>query len=342
MTGESSSIGGWYELVAREFKSFRLSFRPRHPNGFFFGFLFRLVTAIFAVLWSTVAVIAGVLVFHFFKWSESWELSEGVLITFGALISLTIFAGEHMRSRVYERFTGERENAPGDDVVTAREFEVISRGLSGLDATQRVAPRRLRTVQLVGKRAIDLALATVGLMLLSPLMILLSLLIKFDSPGPILFRQTRVALNGRAFRIIKFRTMRIGEAPNENGSVAVRNDPRITRVGRFLRRASIDELPQLFNVLKGEMSIVGPRAHALAHGQTLGNFSEPLSEFDWVKPGITGLAQVKGYRGEVATPGQIQDRIDLDLWYVEHWSLWLDIRVMLMTVVVVLRGRNAQ
>lgn len=190
------------------------------------------------------------------------------------------------------------------------------------------------------KRTLDVVGASLGILLLSPLMLLTALAIKFDSPGPVLFRQHRNGFNANRFLIFKFRTMTVME---EGDSViqATRHDPRITKFGAVLRSTSIDELPQLFNVLRGDMSLVGPRPHAVAHDS---HYGELLSEYAFrhhVKPGITGWAQIHGARGGTAQIGQMKNRLDFDLWYINNWNLWLDLRILLKTLVEVTRDRNA-
>jgi undecaprenyl-phosphate galactose phosphotransferase/putative colanic acid biosynthesis UDP-glucose lipid carrier transferase len=181
------------------------------------------------------------------------------------------------------------------------------------------------------KRTIDLVVASIGLLLLSPLMVTTALLIKLGSSGPIFFTQWRNGFNGRLFRIFKFRTMTV----LEDGPVirqATRNDPRVTRVGRWLRRTNIDELPQLVNVLRGEMSLVGPRPHAAAHDC---EYERQIAEYAFryqLKPGMTGWAQLNGYRGETRTLDLMSRRIEHDLWYIKNWSLWLDLKILLQTV----------
>ena len=190
------------------------------------------------------------------------------------------------------------------------------------------------------KRSADLVLAGVGLVLLGPVLLIIASLIRLESPGPIFFRQRRIGLNGQTFLIFKFRTMVVVE---EGLSVrqATVDDPRITRTGRWLRRSSMDELPQLINVLRGEMSLVGPRPHAEVHDSA---FDTALSRYGWrhnVKPGITGWAQVNGSRGETADNESIGRRVDYDLWYADNWSLGLDLRILIRTIPAVLGARNA-
>ncbi len=198
----------------------------------------------------------------------------------------------------------------------------------------------LTRLQSAEKRAFDLVAASVGLVALAPLFALVALCIRLEGPGPILFRQTRYGFNQEPFRIFKFRTMRTME-DGAAVKAATRGDPRVTRVGAFLRRFSVDELPQLLNVLKGDMSIVGPRPHALAHDQ---RYVERISRYARrhnVKPGITGWAQVSGHRGEIHNDEGMQARIEHDLYYVDNWSLWLDFKIVVMTAISVSAHKNA-
>jgi exopolysaccharide biosynthesis polyprenyl glycosylphosphotransferase len=188
------------------------------------------------------------------------------------------------------------------------------------------------------KTASDYIGAAGALILLAPLLLVVALAIKLDSPGPVFFRQRRYGQNNRVFRIFKFRTMHVAE----DGPVvrqAIRNDPRVTRVGRFLRRSSIDELPQLINVLTGEMSLVGPRPHALAHDEDFERHVDTFLRRRRVKPGLTGWAQVNGYRGETRSPEDIRKRTEFDLDYIENWSIWLDFEILVRTVFVL--GKSA-
>ena len=189
------------------------------------------------------------------------------------------------------------------------------------------------------KQALDRCLAGAALILLAPLFAVTALAIRLESPGPAFFMQVRVGFNGRRFRIFKFRTM----STMDDGPVvrqASPNDLRVTRLGRLLRKLSIDELPQLLNVLRGEMSLVGPRPHALAHDD---EYSRRIASYAMrrkMKPGITGWAQVNGCRGETPDVGAMERRVDHDLWYIEYWSFWLDLRILVMTAVQLLRPRN--
>jgi Undecaprenyl-phosphate glucose phosphotransferase len=190
------------------------------------------------------------------------------------------------------------------------------------------------------KRSLDVLSSLAGLFILSPMLILVAVLIRLDTPGPILFRQSRCGFNGRPFHIFKFRTMSV----MEDGSAvaqAVQADGRVTRVGRWLRRTSIDELPQLVNILNGSMSLVGPRPHAVAHDN---HFDKVVSNYAFrqnVKPGLTGWAQVNGQRGPTPTLADIRRRVELDLWYIDNWSLRLDMLIIARTFLEIMRGRNA-
>jgi exopolysaccharide biosynthesis polyprenyl glycosylphosphotransferase len=183
------------------------------------------------------------------------------------------------------------------------------------------------------KRIFDVLAAGLGIILLSPLLLTSVLLIKLDSKGPVLFTQTRNGFNGRSFRIFKFRTMSVFEDGPQIRQ-ATRNDPRVTSVGRWLRRTSIDELPQLFNVLGGSMSLVGPRPHAVAHNTEYERIVANYAFRYHVKPGISGWAQVNGFRGETSTVNLMEKRVELDLWYVSNWSFWLDVRILWKTLIL--------
>jgi putative colanic acid biosynthesis UDP-glucose lipid carrier transferase len=187
------------------------------------------------------------------------------------------------------------------------------------------------------KLMLDCTLAGIGLVLLAPVLALVALVIKLDSKGPVFFRQRRYGQNNTMFRIYKFRTMHV----TEDGPVveqAKRDDARVTRVGWFLRRTSIDELPQLINVLTGDMSLVGPRPHAIAHDEAFERQHDLFSRRRRVRPGITGWAQVNGFRGETRTTEAVQKRMDYDLYYVDNWSIWFDLEIIARTVLVVTRG----
>ena len=190
------------------------------------------------------------------------------------------------------------------------------------------------------KRVSDIVLASAILALISPLMLAIAIGVKLSSPGPALFKQRRYGLDGREIVVYKFRTMRV----LEDGNVirqATRDDPRVTRFGVFLRACSLDELPQFINVLQGRMSVVGPRPHAIAHNEMYRKLIHGYMIRHKVKPGITGLAQVNGLRGETSSLDSMQMRIEYDLAYLRSWSLLLDLQIVLKTIFVVLRQQNA-
>jgi putative colanic acid biosysnthesis UDP-glucose lipid carrier transferase len=190
------------------------------------------------------------------------------------------------------------------------------------------------------KRAMDIVLAGTALIALTPLLALVTIAIKLDSPGRVIFRQTRHGFNGKPFDILKFRTMTVVE-DGDSIKQATRLDKRVTRVGFWFRRTSIDELPQLINVLRGEMSLVGPRPHAAAHDNYFDRIIANYALRQRMKPGITGCAQVNGSRGETPTVDAMQRRVQLDLWYIENWSFQLDLLIMFRTIIELVRGRNA-
>ena len=189
------------------------------------------------------------------------------------------------------------------------------------------------------KRASDLVLATAALLIGLPVMAGIAIMVRRSSPGPILFRQRRYGLDGREFTVFKFRTMTVCE--DEEVLQATRGDPRVTGVGRFLRRTSLDELPQLLNVLAGSMSLVGPRPHAVAHNEHYRKLVSGYMLRHKVRPGITGLAQVNGFRGETRSLEKMSQRVRYDLEYLKHWSLGLDIRILIKTARIFLTDRSA-
>ncbi|MDD5277465.1 MAG: undecaprenyl-phosphate glucose phosphotransferase [Methylovulum sp.] len=190
------------------------------------------------------------------------------------------------------------------------------------------------------KRLSDVLLSLLILLLIFPLMLLIAIGIKLSSPGPVLFKQRRYGLDGQEIKVYKFRSMTVME---DGGQVsqATRSDPRITQFGRFLRKTSLDELPQFINVLQGRMSIVGPRPHAVSHNELYRSLIKGYMVRHKVKPGITGWAQVKGFRGETDTVEKMQARIDCDIDYLRNWSLLLDLLIIFKTIGVVVRDKNA-
>jgi Undecaprenyl-phosphate glucose phosphotransferase len=196
----------------------------------------------------------------------------------------------------------------------------------------------------VTKSIFDKVVAALALIALSPVLALVALAVRLDSKGPVLFRQKRYGFNNELIEVFKFRSMYVNQADTNASKLVTRGDPRVTRVGRFIRKTSLDELPQLFNVLKGELSLVGPRPHALQAKAADRLYQDVVDGYyarHKVKPGITGWAQVNGWRGETDTPEKIQKRVEYDLHYIENWSLFLDISILLRTPLALLKAENA-
>ena len=194
------------------------------------------------------------------------------------------------------------------------------------------------------KTLLDTGLAAAALVFLGPLMLLIAASIKLDSPGPVLFRQKRYGFNQSIIEVLKFRTMRANADGQDGSRQCVKDDPRITRVGRFLRKSSLDELPQLINVLRGEMAVVGPRPHPVGLSSRGRRFEEVVNRYaarHKVKPGITGWAQVNGWRGETDTVEKIRQRVEHDLFYIDNWSVWLDLAIIWRTVRVIWDDQKA-
>lgn len=218
-------------------------------------------------------------------------------------------------------------------------------GMATLGTTQTViiANGPLGLIDRSVKRAFDLILAGMGVISMLPLFVIVAILIKLESPGPIFFTQTRIGRSNQMFRLIKFRSMRVEDADDTGHRSTEREDSRVTRVGRFIRRTSIDEVPQLLNILWGDMSIVGPRPHALGSRAANKLFWE-VDRCYWhrhaAKPGLTGLAQVRGYRGATLMEADLQNRLYADLEYINNWSVWHDLKIIAMTFRVLLH-KNA-
>ena len=206
-----------------------------------------------------------------------------------------------------------------------------------------VAAGPLNLIDRCVKRAFDLAVASAVVLCLSPLLALIALWVRLDSAGPVLFRQTRIGRGNRMFQVLKFRSMHAAGTDGAGHRSAARDDDRITRCGRIIRCTSIDELSQLFNVLRGDMSIVGPRPHALGSRAADKLFWEVDQRY-WdrhaTKPGLTGLAQVRGFRGNTFEEDDLRNWLRADLEYLENWSIWKDIMIILMTMRVLVH-RNA-
>jgi len=223
-------------------------------------------------------------------------------------------------------------------------FQVLDSRRYGDIGTFRVMDKPLDEVATLVKRIEDLVIGGICLLITLPLMVTIGLFIKLDSRGPVLFRQQRLGANNLPFDLLKFRSMYVDQTDPLGHQLTRAGDPRITRVGRYLRMASLDELPQLINVIKGEMSLVGPRPHALAASAAGVAYARAISDYPIrhrVKPGITGWAQVNGWRGETTTIDQIRRRTEHDLYYIENWSLSLDLLILGRTIVAVLSRANA-
>jgi undecaprenyl-phosphate galactose phosphotransferase/putative colanic acid biosynthesis UDP-glucose lipid carrier transferase len=219
---------------------------------------------------------------------------------------------------------------------------LLAQGIRQIGSELAVVVQRapLSNSELAIKRTLDLVMAGTILIAAAPLLAVVSLLIKLDSPGPVIFRQRRKGFNGREFAIYKFRTMNAMEDGHQFCQ-AQRNDGRVTRVGRILRTTSIDELPQLVNVLRGQMSLVGPRPHPVALDNGCAKLIANYAFRQHVKPGLTGWAQIRGFRGETAKLDLMEERVAHDLWYIKNWSIWLDLRIIIRTCFVLLRPQNA-
>lgn len=206
-----------------------------------------------------------------------------------------------------------------------------------------IANGPLGVVDRIIKRAFDIVMASAALIVLLPLFVVIAILIKRDTPGPVLFTQTRIGRSNQMFRMKKFRSMRVDGSDGTGHRSTEREDDRVTRVGRFIRRTSIDELPQVLNVLTGDMSIVGPRPHALGSRAADKLFWEVDRRY-WhrhaAKPGLTGLAQIRGYRGATLVEADLENRLHADLEYLENWSIWRDLKIIVLTFRVLLH-RNA-
>ncbi|MRI34275.1 undecaprenyl-phosphate glucose phosphotransferase [Endozoicomonas sp. OPT23] len=182
------------------------------------------------------------------------------------------------------------------------------------------------------KKLEDIVIGSLILLLISPVMLAVAAAVKLSSPGPVFFRQLRHGADGRPIKVYKFRSMKMHDESEGQVTQAKKGDSRVTRVGAFIRRTSLDELPQFINVLQGRMSIVGPRPHALAHNEYYKDLVQSYMKRHKVKPGITGLAQVRGFRGETDTLDKMQNRVECDLEYINNWSLWLDLKIIVGTV----------
>ena len=213
--------------------------------------------------------------------------------------------------------------------------DLVSRPFLPVSGTVAIELQRPPLTERLQKRCLDVGFASFGLIALTPLLLTISVLIKLDSRGNVIFRQMRRGCNGKPFEILKFRTMTVCE-DGQTVTQATKGDARVTKLGRFLRMTSMDELPQLWNVLRGDMSLVGPRPHALAHDNYYDELIRNYIYRHHMKPGLTGWAQVNGFRGETPTIDLMEKRVDYDVWYVSNWSIWLDLKIIARTAAAVM------
>jgi len=246
---------------------------------------------------------------------------------------VVVVCSHHRRANWVSALKSSNVNA---EILTPELEEVGAIGLGQYNGapTLKVASASLSLPDQVLKRGLDLMLVCLALPVLAPLMLLVALVIKLDSPGPVFFRQPRVGLGNRVFHIYKFRSMRVAQNDATGSRSTSRNDDRITRVGAFIRRTSMDELPQVLNVLTGDMSIVGPRPHPLeskAEDRLFWDIDQRYWHRHAVKPGMTGLAQIRGFRGATEKEADLTNRLQADLEYVSDWSIWRDLGIILAT-----------
>ncbi|MBL8659244.1 MAG: undecaprenyl-phosphate glucose phosphotransferase [Rhodospirillales bacterium] len=228
----------------------------------------------------------------------------------------------------------------GSDLIGYHFQQHREQQLAGMSVLE-IASAPLTGWNGIVKQVEDRIISTIALLMLSPLMLLITIAIRIDSPGPVLFRQKRYGFNNEVIVVYKFRSMYHNRPPEADVPQATRDDPRVTRVGRILRRTSLDELPQLFNVIRGEMSLIGPRPHAVEHNK---KYAVLIGDYHWrhkVKPGITGWAQVSGFRGETDTLDKMRLRFEHDVYYIENWSLWFDFKILVMTAFIGWTSKNA-
>jgi Undecaprenyl-phosphate glucose phosphotransferase len=263
-------------------------------------------------------------------------------------IDQVLISGAHFTPKRLEQIVeGLSEVCVDVSLIPAQAIELAPKyrvNLLGSVPVLTLWQRPFRDMNQVVKRAEDLGLSAIALVVLSPVLLVAALLVRMTSPGPVLFVQPRVGFNNEAINVFKFRTMYTHVSDLGAKQTTTRDDPRVTPVGRFLRRFSIDELPQLFNVLQGSMSLVGPRPHGTEMMVGDRFYHEAVRGYAGrhrVKPGITGYAQVKGLRGEVRTIERAKRRVELDKHYVDHWSFWLDIWILFATARAVLFDRDA-
>ena len=282
------------------------------------------------------------------KWSSPEQsrvsLRKAIALARGNNVSdiviLTSWSEAPAAARIAERFLDVPAAVHLNGLDVVEQFSQLGIDHLGTSRTFVIRPQPLSTLQAAMKRVFDISVAGVALLAIAPLLAAIALMIKLDTRGPAIFVQRRRGFNHREFNIYKFRTMTTAD-DGDRIAQATRNDPRITPIGRILRKYNIDELPQLVNVLLGQMSLVGPRPHAVAHDryyeQVISRYGRRLN----VRPGITGWAQINGLRGETKTQAAMEARLDRDLYYIDNWSVVLDIYILLMTIISRRAYRNA-
>lgn len=255
-------------------------------------------------------------------------------------IALPFRAEERMRSLLYNlrHFTVNVKMIP--DIFGLSLLNHSMTEIAGLPAVN-LSDTPMGGINLIVKALEDMILGSIIIFMILPLVIVIALVIRLTSSGPVLFKQRRHGWDGKVINVYKFRTMDVQDGQDDNVIQAQKNDPRVTKFGAFLRRTSLDELPQFYNVLQGRMSIVGPRPHAVQHNELYKDQVDKYMLRHMVKPGITGWAQVNGFRGEIDSLDKIKKRIEYDLYYIENWSLWFDLKIIFMTVAKGFVNKNA-
>lgn len=237
-------------------------------------------------------------------------------------------------------YVGLRDRGDAVARTSPGEFSSTRSHASGTRTVSHDGGGRYPVAHSLSKRLLDIVIASTALLFLLPSFLVVALLIKLESKGPVFFMQRRTGLNGKVFQIFKFRSMRVAE-DGERVVQATRGDSRVTLIGRFIRKTSIDELPQLINVLKGDMSLVGPRPHALAHDT---DFAARVPAYNGrfrARPGLTGLAAIRGYRGEIHSQSCIENRVDADNEYIQTWTIKSDIVIIFRTALMIVGDKNA-
>lgn len=262
--------------------------------------------------------------------SGAQEIWLAMPLDMGSSLKKVLYAIRHQTSEI--RFFPEISDLPLINQHVSNILDMVSIDLS---TTPMKGSAKL------WKRVEDIVISFIALTVFMPVFLCIALAIKLESKGPVVFKQYRTGINGKTFKVYKFRSMVVHQEKTGGVTQASRNDSRVTRIGAFLRKSSLDELPQFYNVLQGRMSVVGPRPHALAHNEYYKDLVESYMQRHKVKPGITGWAQVCGYRGETDTLEKMQKRVQMDIWYICNWSLILDVKIIFMTPIKGFINRNA-